>query len=197
MTDDNLKTVVYDVDDTLWSLNGTICDIHGLDLEDCVSYGVMDNPILSEEDKKKIYESYGNPDIFKQCRFYEGYERIFDLEQRGMANVWISSANLNEAVRDIKKERLENEIPNVNVGHIRLTVANQAYQGRVPGYILIDDSIVNISRADFAYNILIDMPYNRNMDEIERLCSGKNIIRVHSLIEAVDMVEKIIMVERG
>lgn len=41
------------------------------------------------------------------------------------------------------------------------------------------------------------MPHNRDEGEISRLCDDKNIIRVHSLLEAVELVEKIITTERG
>lgn len=191
--EDDLKTVVYDVDDTLWSLNGTICEIHGIDLEKMVSYRVLDNDLLTEDEKNAVFKGYGDTEIFRQCKFYDGVERIFDLEKDGLANVWISSANLSDYIRNVKMERLSNEIPNINMSHVELTVGANAYQGRVPGYILVDDSLHNIRNSNFEWNILIDMPHNRDLTGFE----DKNIIRAFSLAEAVDIVEKIIKEERG
>lgn len=190
---DDLKTIVYDVDDTLWSLNGTICEIHGIDLEKMVSYRVLDNDLLTEDEKNAVFKGYGDTEIFRQCKFYDGIERIFDLEKDGLANVWISSANLSDYIRDVKMERLSNEVPNINMSHVALTVGASAYQGRVPGYILVDDSLHNIRNSNFEWNILIDMPHNRDLTGFE----DKNIIRAFSLAEAVDIVEKIIKEERG
>lgn len=182
-----MRKVVYDVDDTLWNLDGTICNILSIDISLIVTYRVFDNPYLTEKQKNDIFSMYGNPDIFKRLEFYPGIERIFDLEKEGKAEVWISSANLNNAVRDIKLRRLM-EIPNINKEHIRLTVGKNVHQGRVNGDILIDDSLQNIVDSNFEYNILMDMPHNRDLS----MAKDKNIIRVRTLQEAVDIVEKII-----
>ena len=80
--------------------------------------------------------------------------------------------------------------------HVKLTFANEIYQGRVNGYILIDDSILNIEKEDFPYNILIDMPYNRDEETIKKNCRDKNIIRVYSLNEAITIAENIIKYEK-
>lgn len=192
----NLKRVVYDVDDTLWNLNKTICEIYGIDFEKCISYHIDENTKLTEQEKITFLNAYRNPYIFARCKFYEGCERIFDLEKNGLAEVWISSANLNKSVKEIKEKRLANEIPNINMEHVKLTFANEIYQGRVNGYILIDDSILNIEKEDFPYNILIDMPYNRDEETIKKNCGDKNIIRVYSLNEAITIAENIIKDEK-
>lgn len=191
--EDDLKTVVYDVDDTMWSLNGTICEINGIDLEKMVSYKVLDNDLLTDDEKNAVFKGYGDVETFKRCKFYDGVERIFDLDKAGLAHVWISSANLSDDIRNVKLERLANEVPNINMEQVRLTVGASAYQGRVPGYILVDDSLHNIRNSNFEWNILIDMPHNRDLSGFE----DKNIVRAFSLAEAVDMVEKIIKEERG
>lgn len=182
--------VVYDVDDTLWNLSQTICDVHDLNFDDIVTYVAVNNPRLTEEQKQVMLAAYGEPEIFKQCKFYDGYERIFDLEKNGIAEVWISSGNMTEAVMAIKAKRLEEEVANINMNHVRLTCSTQIYQGRVTGDILIDDSLMNMIKGDFKYNILIDMPHNRNEDDIA--AAKKEIIRVTSLSEAVDLVEDIV-----
>lgn len=182
--------VVYDVDDTLWDLNQTICDVHDLNFDDIVTYVAVNNPRLTEEQKQVMLAAYGEPEIFKQCKFYDGYERIFDLEKNGIAEVWISSGNMTEEVMTIKAKRLEKEVANINMNHVRLTCSTQIYQGRVTGDILVDDSLMNMIKGNFKYNILIDAPYNRNEDDIA--AAKKEIIRVTSLSEAVDLVEDIV-----
>lgn len=182
--------VVYDVDDTLWNVSQTICDVHDLNFDDIVTYVAVNNPRLNEKQKQVMLAAYGEPEIFKQCKFYDGYERIFDLEKNGIAEVWISSGNMTEAVMAVKAKRLEEEVANINMNHVRLTCSTQIYQGRVTGDILVDDSLMNMIKGDFKYNILIDMPHNRNEDDIA--AAKKEIIRVTSLSEAVDLVEDIV-----
>lgn len=186
-----LRRVVYDVDDTLWDLTGMLCDNFGVNKEDHITYDPKDNPRLSDNEKQMFYEAFRDPEVFKQCRFFDGYEQIFDLEKDGSAEVWISSANLNESIMEVKRERLRNEIPNINMEHVSLTVAGTVHQGRVPGYILVDDSLSNVANSDFEYYILIDMPHNRNTDILE-MYPNKNIIKVHSLKDAIKLVEDFI-----
>lgn len=182
-------TVVYDVDDTLWNLNSTICDLNKINFKDLITYNPLDNIRLSEEEKTLILQAYSDPAIFRQCKFYDGCDRLFNLEVANLANVWISSANLSKEVLLVKLDRLQNEILNINMEHVKLTCSNSTYQGRVQGDILIDDSPINIAKSDFAYNILLDKPYNRDCDSIVDLLQGKTIVRATSLSEAIDLVE--------
>lgn len=189
--------VVYDVDDTLWGLNDFITKLHGIDIRKIKRYKTIENDELTEEEKRLIIGSYGDPDIFKQLLFYEGCERVFDLQVFQMADIWISSASLNDAIRDIKRERLK-ELPNIDMGHVVLTSGSDPFQGRVPGDILVDDCVKNILDHDFTYNIMLDKTYNHSEEDAQAIIdSGKNVIRVFSLDEAIDKVENIVMVHKA
>lgn len=178
--------IIYDVDDTIWQLNRTICNLYGLDCNRIKEYDITKTTVLTEEEKRILLESYHNAEIFKLCQYNKGYERVFNLERLGLANVYISSASLNEEIRKVKEYRLLKEIPNINKKHVKLTVGRNTYQGRVKGDILIDDSPINIEKEDFKYNILINQPYNYG------IVFSKPVIRVDSLNQAVDVVEEFV-----
>lgn len=200
----NKPRIVYDVDDTLWNLNETACKVANIDVNKITVYSFNKNPNLTPEEKERLLEAYSSPAVFRLCNFYEGHDRIFDLEQSGEAEVWISSANLSENIISVKLSRLKSEIPNINMQQVAMTckadttakVTDAVYQGRVPGDILVDDSMLNIINGEFKYNILIDKLYNR--EDGEKLLDetpdarNKNIIRVPNLMAAIELVEKIV-----
>lgn len=183
--------IVYDVDDTLWGLNEEICRTYNIDKEKIHTYNIHENELLTEWEKNVILQGYSDVEIFKRCKFFKGTDHIFDLEVEGKAEVWLSSANLTEDVRDVKLKRLEG-IRNINLGHIVMTVANTTYQGRKSGDILVDDSAKNIYKENFAYNILIDYPHNRDLSKLEEAYGHRKIIRVKSLEEAIREVEVLV-----
>ena len=179
--------VVYDLDDTVWGLNDVVYRRRmGLDPQIATYYNFIDNPSLTDEQKKHIRMLYENPDVFCECEFYPGVERIYDLEKTGCADVWICSSCLNEQVMDVKIHRLYHEVPNINKTHLRLSCDGS--HKRESGNILVDDRLQNIINEDFTYNILIDKPYN----QCDSFPEGKIVYRVSSLNEAVNMVEAII-----
>jgi len=185
-----LMKAVYDVDDTLWGLNEQAYKLAGLTVDDAKYYRVQENPLLTDEQRKLIMDGFCDPEVFKRCVFYEGYTRIFDIDRDGKAHVHISSANTNFEVMNIKKPRLINEVPNIKPDNIKMTILTGSHLGqeREPGDILVDDNILNIIKSNFPYNILMSQPHNRNII----MPFDKNIIRVESLMQAVDIVESII-----
>lgn len=179
--------IIYDVDDTLWNLTDTVYEKNGLTRADATVYTVTDNPNLNKKQIKNIYRDFSDPHLFTECKFYDGHKRIFDIDKAGKADVYISSGNLTEAVRDVKLIRLLHEIPNIRPENIRMTVMSQVHQGRELGDILIDDSMRNIIDHDFTLNIVVAMPHNQNT-----IVPNKNIIRAKTLNDAVDIIETIV-----
>lgn len=185
--------VVYDVDDTLWGLDDLLYEDIGLSLDSSTVYSVGNNPNLTEEQKLYLLKGYADPEVFKRCQWYSGFERVFDLEVSSEASIWISSANFNERVKDVKFHRLTSEIPNINPEHVKLTVGTSYYQGRVPGDVLVDDSLENVLKSNFKFNVLLDKPHNRiSFKELSEQCPEKIVVRVNNLNQAVDAVEKIV-----
>lgn len=185
--------VCYDVDDTLWGLNSVIYNdthVHGLKYSDAITFCPYDNHLLTREQQDAVIACYHDPEIFRELEFYQGIDRLYDIEDTGLAEVWINSSNCSTGVMDIKHLRLLYEVPNINPDHIRLTVSPD--HSREPGDILVDDSIANIENSDFRYYILIDHPWNTLKPENEDLFKRKKIFRVYSLNEAIDLVEEII-----
>lgn len=180
--------IVYDVDDTLWGLNRVVYPMiaPGLTEKDAITFNCTKNPHLTKEQQQRALKLYSDPEIVKLCKFFDGIERVFDLEVSGKAEVWISSSNSGEDTKQMKEGRLLREIPNVNPEHLRLTTGFD--HTREPGDILVDDRADNVINSDFKYYVLINQPHNRNVVFPE----NKSVVRVDTLIEAIDVVERIV-----
>lgn len=180
--------VVYDVDDTLWGLNKVVFPLidSSLTEEDAIIYECAENPRLTSEQRRKALQLYGDPDVFSSCEFYEGVDRICDIEKNGLAETWISSSNFNEGTRDVKLIRLLHRIPDLKLHHICMTVNGD--HRRVQGHILVDDRPQNVIDNDFMYYVIIRKPYNKDFNFPE----NKNVIMVDSLSEAITTVERIV-----
>lgn len=189
--------VVYDVDDTLWDGLTDAYSSIGLTPNDATHYVWSTNPKLTPEQVNCLMNAYASADFMRNVKFHEGYERIYDVEVAGKADVWISSANLSREAAVAKMIHLMEDVPNINPAHVRLTIGKTHIQGRVEGDILVDDNIINVDTSNFKYNILIEKPYTHGDEELfERVMYEKNVILVKSLNEAVDVVERIVETER-
>ena len=185
--------VVYDVDDTLWDCVTDVYAHIGLTPADATHYVWSENAKLAPHQIEGLVAAYSSADFMSKFKFHDGYERIYDAEMDGKAEVWISSANLSKEAAVAKMIRLMENVPNINPAQVRLTVGKSHAQGRVVGDILVDDNVLNVDSSDFRYNILIEKPYTRgDLGLFDKVCREKNVILVSSLSDAVDVVEYII-----
>lgn len=182
--------IVYDVDDTLWGLNDVVYGKMEIPADMAVTFNCTDNPNLSEQQALDMLALYKDPHTYQLCEFYSGIERVFSADASGDAEVWICSSCHNPAIAFVKNIRLSKEVPHSRPEHFYFDTDGKHF--RVPGDVLVDDRLKNITESDFRYNILIDKPYNR---KDVSLPDGHILVRVSSLNEAVDEVEKIIISE--
>lgn len=48
-----MKKIIFDVDDTLWSLNKKVCTNLNIPYEKIITFSVYENPLLTKNEKKK------------------------------------------------------------------------------------------------------------------------------------------------
>lgn len=70
--DPGAALVVVDVDDVLLPLNEAVAQKAGIDYDKIVTFHAMDNPLLSEKEKKRLYDAYQTPHIHKDMAPYPG-----------------------------------------------------------------------------------------------------------------------------
>lgn len=184
----NIK-VVFDVDDVLWGLNEKSCSVTGINPDDIVTFRIMENPILNMEQKKRIYESYGNPDVFKNIQWYSGVEKINLLADYGI-DVYINSNSLTEEIRNLKYKQLR-EILNIPEERITLNIIGVGCYKPKPITeeiaIFVDDSPHNIAGSFAQLNLMPTKPWNKRKESMEE-ATGKNIIKMECLDEIMEYI---------
>lgn len=188
---DKIYNIIFDVDDVLNNLNDYILNKLGLPWGS--RYSILDCPEYTDEQKKSILAAYIDPKTFENIEYVPGASEIFDLEDQGNARVKIISCNLNPETAGVKIASLFANIPGVSIENTELQIRN-GFDKEIDlsADIIVEDCIENAIRYEpETIKILIDKPYNKaevyGLDE-----ESENIIRVASLLEAIQYIKDII-----
>lgn len=184
-----MRKVIFDVDDTLWSLNKRVARITGIDYNKLTIFSVHDNANLTENEKQEMLRVYADTDTFRNIEWDDGIEHIDSIP----ADIYINSNNSTEEIAKVKREQLHS-ILNIQNDHIimnitglkKSSITKKVIDGDT--YILIDDSLHNIEMSTAVYNIVIRRPWNQN----NPIPAGKNIIFVDDLRNAIITVKSIL-----
>ena len=67
---------VFDIDDVFFPLNEHVAKIAQVDYDKIVTYCAMDNPLLNEADRRRLYQSYQTPGMHAKMDFYPGAPQL-------------------------------------------------------------------------------------------------------------------------
>lgn len=177
-----MRKVIFDVDDTLWSLNKRVSEITGIDYGKFTVFLVHDNTNLTEDEKQEMLRLYADTDTFRDIEWDDGIEHIGSIP----ADIYINSNNSTEEIAKVKREQLHSvlEIPD---NHIVMNITGLKKSSITKKiidedtYILVDDSLHNIEMSTAVYNIVIRKPWNQHSP----VPKNKHIIFVDSLYDAI------------
>lgn len=186
-----MRLVVFDLDDVAWSLNGRICDKYGIDITKIEDFYISHNDKLSKKEQEILLSSYSNPVFFRDIQWYEGFARIFELEQFG-CKVYINSNNLSREIAEIKRWQLIN-ILKFPEDRLILNVVNDGRHKELQEgiFVLVEDSPYNIVKSTATYNIITKRPWNQSKQASEIL-RGKDCIFCDTLKEELKIIEKLL-----
>lgn len=188
---DGRYQVVYDVDDVLNNLNNIVFNKAGVEGK-VTRYYTHENEGLTKSEMAEMNNLYANPDTFRVLEYNEGAERICDIEKTGFADVFTYSANFNPLISRIKYDSLISAIPNIKPDNIELVISSGHKHARRDTDIIVEDSADNIMLySDDVIKILIDKPYNQE-NKYPELREVKNLVRVDTLVDAVNLIEDIV-----
>ena len=186
---DMAQKVVFDIDDTLWSLNKRIALRTGIDYNKMTIFSVHDNQNLTSEEKNLLLSSYADSSIFENIEWDKGIELINELN----ADVYINSNNLTQEIAEIKSQQIH-EILNIPDDHITMNICNKKSDTTSKiidddTYIFIDDSPHNIEMSNAKFNIMIRRPWNEHY-----LQSGiKSVIYADDLYDVLRHIKSILL----
>lgn len=180
--------IVYDCDDVLIGLNKVAHELAGISLEKRKYYSISKEPDISQEQKDKLIKCYGQVDTFRKAEFYDGADEIFNIEESGLAKVYIHSLSYTEDILAYKREKLKAKYPNISEGRLLLECGHTK-SSLDDLDILIEDNIENIAKSKARLgNILIKKPYNRP-ENYDLNISDLRLIEVDNLRDANNMVK--------
>ena len=186
---DNLKKkiVVFDMDDTLWSLNAKACEMLNIDYRKLHHYSLDENRLLTEAEKEKLQDLYQSVDLWKGMKWEQGAEDIHKLSEVG-GEVFINSNCLTQAVADYKRTFVGGDL-HLDNDHIILNVTTQFKKKKLPEdtLVFVDDSPYNIQSSTSVYDIMLDRPWNREIPETETR------FRCYSVVEATELIRQILV----
>ena len=160
MKNKNLE-IVIDIDDTLWGLNKRICEKRGIKENLLRHFSVYDNSLLTREEKDMMIHDYKDVNIFKNIDWYDGVEKLLELEKFG-ASILINSNNFSEEIANQKLLELKKVLPDIKDTQIQMNIISDCKKKKIqePVFILMDDSPHNIANTDAEHYILLEKPWN-------------------------------------
>lgn len=171
------KKVVFDYDDTLWALNKKACELCKVDFDKIHDYRVELNEGLTEDEVNRLQYMYRSPELWKEVEYFNKATDIADLAKYN-ADVYISSFCLNQSVADIKRSFFSKDL-HLPEDHIILLVPNgdEFVEKDTNAYIFIDDSPFNMSVSKAEHNLMLNAPWNIDIDlpNVERFNSFEEI----------------------
>lgn len=172
--------IIFDMDDTLWSLNKRICQHTGIPYEKIITFSIHENPLLTESEKQITLSSYGNTAMFENIEWFDGISQLNDMIHDENINVFINSNSINETCSALKRRQLH-EILDLPDDHIIINDINGKKKNVIQKtidsdtYIFVDDSPHNVAMSPAEYNIMIKTPWNQS-DAGKTIVKDKNVI---------------------
>lgn len=156
--------VFYDVDDTLWSVNPCVAREIGIDHELLDEFRTRENTHLTAAQIEKVIAGYSAVETYETAPFFDGVEKILDLENELGVKVRIVSNSYSPEVAEIKRRRLLERIPGLTEEHLFLHVTSpeQTHKKVWPfaPTVLVDDSPYNVASSQAIHNFVPKMCYN-------------------------------------
>ena len=181
--------VVYDMDDVLWPLNEHACSLTGIDYGKLCQYSLGDNPLLTKDEVKKLSQMYTNVDLWRDLKWERGAKSIHKLQDCGV-KVMINSNCLSEEVASFKRSFVGRDLKLPEPQIVLNVTTNWRKKKMIDNtFIFVEDSPHNIEKSNAKYTIIIDKPWNREVE------LKNNMFRVYSLQEANRLVKKLIQKE--
>lgn len=172
--------IIFDMDDTLWSLNKRICQHTGIPYEKIITFSIPENPLLTESEKQMTLSSYGNIAMFENIKWFDGVSQLNNMIHDENINLFINSNSSNEACSALKRRQLH-KILDIPDDHIIMNVIGSKKKNSIQKTIdsdtciFIDDSPHNIAMSPAEHNIMIKTPWNQS-DAGKTIVKDKNVI---------------------
>ena len=99
--------LVFDVDDVLWPLNETACRRAGIEYERTVCFKVMENPLLTEDEKRRMFDAYTDPTLHDSMPMYPGTRAFGKIAADPRVSAWICSNSVVQESIDNKERNLK------------------------------------------------------------------------------------------
>lgn len=183
-----------DVDDVLCPLNEHVAKIAGIDYDKIVTFHTMDNHMLTDPEKQRLYAAYATPGMHRAMGFYHGTKELAKALLDPRIDPWICSNSLDSQVIADKKQGLMDlwgEDYSRFTEHFTLATMDTSREKKFPPgvWLIMDDSPLNVVASGARRIVMPEKPWNTSgwgMSVLEPVLS--RVIFYRDLYEAADII---------
>ena len=175
---ESVPKVVFDWDGVFTRQVPYLCFKLGIPIPN--AYHVKDATNLTRDQQERLFDAYQSDMAYKGVPFVEGVTRALSLP----CAPYVYSGNTTERMAEYKRSVIKELAPDFPESHIILSSGTEKPPlDNVNVYV--EDGVHYLEQyPESTIKILIDYPYNKD--------APADIIRVHRLNEAVDLIEKLL-----
>lgn len=156
---------VFDIDDVFFPLNEHVAKIAQVDYDKIVTYCAMDNPLLNEADRRRLYQSYQTPGMHAKMDFYPGARAFGVLARDPRLDPWLCSNSIDETVVQNKRYNLSEFLAEDYIlfrQMLNIIGMENAHTKRFPDniWLLFDDSPLNAIASQAKHVLMPRRPWN-------------------------------------
>lgn len=182
-----MQKVVFDVDDTLWSLGEAVAQKLGIERERYFyHFKVTENPKLTEKERAAVIAAYADARFFREIEFFPGIAEILRPQELG-ARVIIKSNSFSEEIAKLKIQQLLAAVPGLKPEDIKMNIIDYSRtHGKTiddDATIFVDDSPFNIATSPARVNIMPDLGGWNQDAEAQKLVQDKTVFYAKDLRE--------------
>lgn len=179
-----MRTVVFDIDGVLNNLVEATFKYLGLPANvysNTIKYDFSCGCITPEE-KSKCLDVWRGSQIYNECDYCEGIERLPELAQ--LIDVTIHSLCMTEEAAEAKRNWLNNKL-DTSKCNIHMEVGKKTPLGNV--FVVVEDNLEYLNNCTAEHKILISHPYNKECNyDIDFKARGIHV--VNNVDEAITYI---------
>ena len=188
------RKTVFDVDDVMWPLNEHVAWAAGVDFSKIVTFYSHDNPILSQEEKNRLYNAYQLPFVHSHMDFYPDARLIAYIARDPRFDAWICSNSVNQQSVDDKTKNLTRLFMSdydLFTVQMNLIAMADSRRKKMPEDIwcLVDDNPINAIESNAEHVLMPRKPWNQSEWGLKMLGPiMKKVLFFNTIAECVMMI---------
>lgn len=175
---EEIRDIVFDMDDILWGLNDRVCERLGIDIRKVTNFTLWKCNQLTEKEQQAMLHAYAQKSTFQNIVFFKKVKDLIKLETKN-TRVSICSNSRTKDIADEKTEQLKAHIPGIRDDQIIMNIIDikdHTKKKLIKNiWRFADDSPYNIASSDAQFNYSLKYAWNQS-EAGREIIAGKPIM---------------------